>query len=306
MATADTVAHAWAHQTGRNCNGHSIFYDGDTIYSYGRHFPIARLVKAGNSTVVFFTTRTYSNTTAKHLSYTRQAVHHMTVFDVVDPSKDDHAANFDGMARAASDLVAKADRARTAGDRYLSQAGDILENANRYAALFGLKRPVLNLESLGVVIAGLDARMKRAKAKAERERKAAEARRFAEQEEARQAWIAGERQHWHGAAADGSALLRVMGDELQTSQGAAVPLAHAIKAFRFVKMVRQSGNAWARNGHVIRVGHFQIDRITAAGDLTAGCHRVGWPEIERIAALIGVADAEASAEAVEHREETAA
>jgi hypothetical protein len=43
MATHNEVAHAWAHQTGRCHRGHHMFYEGDTIYSYGHHFPIARL-----------------------------------------------------------------------------------------------------------------------------------------------------------------------------------------------------------------------------------------------------------------------
>ena len=92
-------------------------------------------------------------------------------------------------------------------------------------------------------------------------------------------------------AESGGAAIRIKGDQLETSHGASVPLEHAIKAFRFVKLVRQRGTPWERNGKTIRVGHFQIDRISAEGDFTAGCHNFTWPEIERAAALAGVADA---------------
>ena len=92
-------------------------------------------------------------------------------------------------------------------------------------------------------------------------------------------------------AESGGAAIRIKGDQLETSHGASVPLEHAIKAFRFVKLVRQRGTPWERNGKTIRVGHFQIDRISAEGDFKAGCHNFTWPEIERAAALAGVADA---------------
>lgn len=104
------------------------------------------------------------------------------------------------------------------------------------------------------------------------------------------AWHAGADVRIHFDAESGGAAIRIVGDNLETSHGASVPLAHAIKAFRFVKLVRQRGVDWQRNGKTIRVGHFQIDRIAANGDFVAGCHKFTWPEIERAAALAGVAD----------------
>ena len=104
------------------------------------------------------------------------------------------------------------------------------------------------------------------------------------------AWLEGADVRVNFDAESGGAALRVRGDSLETSHGASVPLVHAVKAFRFVKLVRERGTAWERNGKTIRVGHFQIDRIDANGDFVAGCHRFTWPEVERVAALAGVAD----------------
>lgn len=130
---------------------------------------------------------------------------------------------------------------------------------------------------------------------AERER-----RRLAQEERDRLALLKREEQiaAWHAGAdvrisfdaESGGAAIRIVGDQLETSHGASVPLAHAIKAFRFVKLVRERGVEWRRNGKTIRVGHFQIDHIAANGDFTAGCHKFTWPEIERAAALAGVND----------------
>lgn len=47
-----------------------VFIDGDRIYSYGRHFCIARRVNG----VVLLTTRTYSNSTAKHVRHVWSAL----------------------------------------------------------------------------------------------------------------------------------------------------------------------------------------------------------------------------------------
>lgn len=88
---------------------------------------------------------------------------------------------------------------------------------------------------------------------------------------------------------------------LETSQGATVPLRHAFAVFAFVRDCRAKGLPWlpegtergshARHGPKhIRVGHFQVDSISATGDFVAGCHRIKWGEVERLANRLGVFD----------------
>lgn len=50
----------------------TLFIEGDTIYSYGHHFAIARRV-APNSYQI--TARKYSSTTSRHCSHVRMALH---------------------------------------------------------------------------------------------------------------------------------------------------------------------------------------------------------------------------------------
>ena len=71
--------------------GHSMnmFYVDKTIYSYGYHFPIARITDSvvEGRTVILFTTRGYSVSTSKHISYTRGAINdNYIVIEVEDPS----------------------------------------------------------------------------------------------------------------------------------------------------------------------------------------------------------------------------
>lgn len=77
------VAHIWANnpeqQNGRNSAG-NFYFTGPTIYSYDGHFPIATI--CGND--VFFTMRSYSNTTAKHIGKARGAISHKNIIWVND------------------------------------------------------------------------------------------------------------------------------------------------------------------------------------------------------------------------------
>jgi hypothetical protein len=118
--------------------------------------------------------------------------------------------------------------------------------------------------------------------------------------EYRAAWLAGEASQGGRRfdAESGGAALRIKGDMLQTSHGAEVPLEHAIRAFRFIKLCREAGRAWQANGQQIRVGHFRVDSVSAAGDMIAGCNAFTWPEIERVAKLAGVFDAPADDSAI--------
>jgi hypothetical protein len=82
------IAHLWAHQIvahARNAQ-RNFYFNGDTIYSYGSHFPIAVRVSKGKGDkkreCVVFTTQKHSVTTAKHLSAVRMAI--PSVFDVYE------------------------------------------------------------------------------------------------------------------------------------------------------------------------------------------------------------------------------
>lgn len=140
-----------------------------------------------------------------------------------------------------------------------------------------------------------------ARIKATEEREAANAERFAAEEAARADWLAGGHSRRRLSDKAGGALLRacdvqrddsgaITGGELETSHGATVPLTHALRAFRFLKHCRATGAAWQRNGRGLRVGHFQLDSVAPNGDFVAGCHRINWAEVARLAESLGVAE----------------
>jgi hypothetical protein len=78
--TNSEVPHIWAQQNQPSGRGSNIFFEGETIYSYGRHFPMATI--KGND--VFFTKRSYSVSTGKHLSRTQGAISHKNIIWVYE------------------------------------------------------------------------------------------------------------------------------------------------------------------------------------------------------------------------------
>lgn len=122
------------------------------------------------------------------------------------------------------------------------------------------------------------------------------ARRFEREREAREAWLNGASGYWRGNDGNGGALIRATGVErdesgtitggtLETSQGANVPLIHAVRIFQIARACREAGRAMEPRA---RVGFYTVNRIDETGGFNAGCHRINWQEIERLATLLGL------------------
>lgn len=94
----------------------------------------------------------------------------------------------------------------------------------------------------------------------------------------------------------------IVAGELETSLGASVPLVQAVRAFRFLKLVRERGDGWRKNGARIRVGHFEVDSISPTGDFVAGCHSFEWADVRELAESLGVFDLAPDDSAVRTRE----
>lgn len=80
------VAHLWANRSRPSAKGSHFYFEGDTIYSYGPHFPIARLIKhpTGGEDVVLFNPARYSLTTTRHQSLVLSATLHLPRVSVVN------------------------------------------------------------------------------------------------------------------------------------------------------------------------------------------------------------------------------
>ena len=112
----DMVAHLWAHQSQDSARNpcRNFYFDGDTIYSYGSHFPIARHVETKRGRAVLFTTRNYSVTTSGHKSTVRCAIPSgVTVFHVEHPTERDRRKQFSEYRARFVELARKYTRAQS-------------------------------------------------------------------------------------------------------------------------------------------------------------------------------------------------
>lgn len=195
------------------------------------------------------------------------------------------------------------------GENY-HQPGRHLAQLRRYCAAFGLECPELpDAEAeRAEIIAAFEAR--RAKndtpaARAKREREAArraereaeaEARRQeavakarAEGAEALALWLAGDNvslPYEARATETGGAYVRVYGDEVQTSQGARVPLSAGRMLLAMAARCRATGSPM-HGAH--RVGSFHLSAIDAEGNARVGCHLLEWSQMEDAARRAGIA-----------------
>ena len=101
-----------------------MFIDGDTIYSYGYHFPIARMTELQDTegrNIVLFTNKGYSNTTARHKSYVHRYLSsaYYRVIEVNDVKQGLTQDLLDQIYLKIIDYILKAKRARK---EYIKQA----------------------------------------------------------------------------------------------------------------------------------------------------------------------------------------
>lgn len=280
--TNSMCAHVWAQRSqerGQGSKG-SIYFQGDTIYSYGPHFRIAMFVdRPPAETVVLINRDNCSVSTAKHINYVRRAIPHgVPVFHVLHVDAGRGKANLDDYYERIEAALSNAHRARSHTEWKLERAIDLTNEARNFAKFFGLpfNEPVTDKEAFQAKIAAQ-------RAEATRKRKAQDERNRLARIEAEAKFRAGESIYNDF----GDIMLRVRGDVIETSRGATVPLDQARYLFKNIKTCRDTETEYRANGHTIYIGDFRIDHIEPNGNLRAGCHYITWPEIARTAQELG-------------------
>jgi hypothetical protein len=286
---SDEVPHLWAHQTQESARdaGHRIWFTGDTIFSYGTHFPIARHVEYQGRRCVFFNPEGWSVTTSRHQRMVRQAIPPGIRVFSANPYHDPRKA-LDALKQAIQFCRQgfKVSKPIVQRENLAAALLDAISAANEFAEFFGWKTrytpaDVAHLETLAAAKrqrqAGRNARSaERTRIRSERwERELAETRAQRLEE-----WRAGGRPYddFHRLPVT----CRIVGETVETSYAARFPVSHALRAVPFVRRILDAGEAYQRNGHSIHLGHYVIDSINENGTLHAGCHHVSRAELERL------------------------
>jgi len=279
MSTHNEVAHAWANQTGRHRKGFNMFYEGDTIYSYGHHFPIARIVDTDEGRVVLLTTRSYSVSTSRHITYTTRAVRHMKVLRVNEPARSGwEVANVQDYLQRIKDMLEASKRARIYGPTYLMRAMGLITEVQDYIRLFKVEGfETFNWAPEAIVEGIREAdriRLEREE-QARKDRREAERRTYREQVwPSLKRWLRGETLAVVSRAIRTSRPLpRIERDEVVTTWGASVPLEIAKTLYWMAVKCRREHREFVPS-KTIRAGDFALTRIKANGDLVVGCHDI--------------------------------
>jgi hypothetical protein len=300
------VAHLWASGSKASGKGSNFYFEGDTIFSYGPHFPIARRITEG---FYLITERGYSNSTSRHISYTRRAIPSFAkVFSVADrPNASFETIRREKMEQARKLLasiegknVFKTYENAKSLSIFCRDAGEMFVWMKRESDLTFEWLPVMdemneiigkaeliaetNREAYEVELAKQQARKE---ARDEKRRLKYERERELEKMEALELaplWRNGEcNNQWKLRSL--SPMLRIKGDKVQTSQGAEVSVEDAKKAFSFIIAKINGGKEWHRNGEICQVGAFSLVSIDAEF-VTIGCHKFEVEEVKSFGNLL--------------------
>ena len=293
------LAHLWAHQSQNQGTGSSLSFSGPVLRSYST--AIGELVQTKDGTLAVLNATIYSVSTSRHQHYMRQAVSHLPSVEVWGVRQgESEVVPKDAKGRAdkrwvreqiktsltkAAEWMERAGRARSPDvSRYSeSQASYLVRNAETLAKWFKVRMPKVEL---GDLVARAEEIRKQEAAR----RKRLEAKLLKENAEKIEAWQNNEPGAFipYGV---GKVFLRRRNPGLpesmvETSKGAVIPWDDALRLFRFALARRKKG--WRRNGETFAVGPYQLDAVNKSG-IVAGCHRIGFDEMERLAKKEGVA-----------------
>lgn len=299
---ASTVAHNWAHKREstlkKDTIAGSLYYEGDTIYSYGSHFPIAKHVtgKDGKKAILF-TTRTYSNTTSKHLYTVRSAISHMdTIYCEHVPSGNwsvDHDKNFYAWEQEIKNIALNLPRA-TKPEKYIVQINQVLNSVKAYAEFFGVKPKAeqkkffaLPIEKLTKMSeAGAELIRKRKVEAKEYAKKQAEERAKREEERTAEQLIAFRKFERDDVRTNNNtAFLRFnkKTKRIETSKGVEIPQEVGRRFYKWVKSTVAMGGC---NGNCeMEILSYKV-RAVNAQEMQIGCHTIAMSEADALAKVL--------------------
>jgi len=283
FSSNNEAAHIWASRSQASGRAGNVFFEDGVIYSYGRHFPVAKFGDDG--VTVLFTNRGYSNSTGKHKSLIRRAIPcDYRVIYCDDPTRS-HQHNLDVWARTVErlrrDFAAK--KLRVSRGNIAVEIFKTCESAIEYCLAMQIAAPEWCNESNDEMIArdyvyelakARDA--KKEAARIEREKLAA-----IDAGDRLAMWQAGQNPPQNGFQYCAT-VLRLNSDQIQTSRGAQIPVADALKLWPLLVRVKQSGKTLEAGLHQIQLGAYRFNSFDGA-TLIVGCHSIAWDQLEKMA-----------------------
>jgi len=265
VVSSHEVAHLFngQHQTEATTQTRNFYFIGNSIYSYGSHFCIARFV---DHNTLLFTERGYSNTTGKHIRITASATSNRDKIYCAYPDRS-HEANFDYWITDAERIAENLLKARKPS-KYISELNSVQYRAEKYASYFNIEIPA-RLTNVLSVTSGAEY-MEHASnvlefKKQEARRKAmADAKAHAKQ---LKDWRAFKRSHMYGRIEYD--YLRVTDTDFETSQLVKIPVNIGLRLYKTIRTLKP-GDAFLS---------YEVKNITDTF-IQIGCHKITFKEID--------------------------
>jgi hypothetical protein len=262
------VCHIWANNRDLNAIGRAsnIFFEGDKIYSYGRHFILAKKFIYEGRVITFLNTKSYSNSTSKHQNHLRQAVNGLT-FSINFPNNSNFEIGHLGQVRRdleeeIKSLIKKQLRARS-NDYYIEAVNAKASLITRLNECFpDIVAPINLFEIEGYRKSSLYAANLRNN-KEEREQ-AKKAKKAEKEKEYLSQWLNGT---WNGQLYNLPIYLRFNGDYIETSHGAKVPLKESLILLNDIREGKDCKG--------IKIGNYTVIETTL-DYIKIGCHVISW------------------------------
>ena len=275
------LIHVWANNNEAEVykRANSVSCQFERLFSYNTC--IAEIV---NDTHVILNNHSYSNSTSKHQSLARSAIHGRECisldFGRYNLQRLDSLSDFNDLVKhneaKAAEWLVKASRSKKYAGLYNGQALSIFSNLKAYADLLGLKYET-SISDIDILRSDALEAEKKQKA-LEKIRKAEK---IAEQAEALIKWRAGENVYHNFEVT----ALRVYGEEIQTSRGARIPLAEAVRAWPLLQKIALSGEAVRPSD--MRLGYYRVTQIDSKA-LIVGCHNIPMAEVLNVASVLNL------------------
>lgn len=284
-------AHVWAAQTQSEGRSGPLWFDGPTIYSYGRHYAVATFMRP--DVVLFNSTGSTPTTQGKHKVAVRRALigHAARVFDVPGVAFGRRPAEIiPFLVSSHTDALECAARSRKYTERNLERAETFADDAREFARLFDLPAPALAEFDRDAIRARIAEQAKanaaeRAERKLQAQRDADEKR--AEYDAALKDWRLGKPNlpYW----ADAPTALRVSTDGalIETSRRASVPVRDARNLWGLIASCHAQQCAKQFGGPLFEFGGFALREIRADGTAIVGCHELQYSETHALAIALG-------------------
>jgi hypothetical protein len=244
----------------------SLYFYDKSIFSYGSHFCIAKFI---DSKTLLFTERTYSNTTAKHISCVSYATSHINKIYCYNPNGS-HDDNFKYWLEKAEHLTEKLSRANKP-EIYISQLQQIENKAKIYANYFNIAIPetlqtVLKVTTKAEILAYMDNKAELIKAEKIAKEKEILKRHKVELKKWRNFEI-----NRLFTRNEGIDYLRKNNEQFETTQGVKIPIEIGLRLYKNLANVKQGD----------KFLDYTVGQVTKQF-ICIGCHKITFKEINNV------------------------